>query len=355
MFLKNQWYVAAWAKDVGRTPLARVLLNDYVVLFRKEDGTAVALENRCPHRNLPLSEGNLIGDSVQCAYHGLEFDCTGACTHVPGQAEVPSWARVRNYPVEERHGWVFFWPGDPSLAAVTPVPDYHHRLDDPEWEAVIGQTYAKCGYRLILDNLLDLSHLGYVHSSSTGNAAVAEHAALRTEELPGDCVRVTRWMEDIPPAPAFLEYAGYENNMDRWQISTFLPPSYILINNGSEDTGAGTQHNEQIDSQGRWGFQVYHAMTPETETTTHQFWAVAHPGRFVEAAKLEKFQNQMHVVLGEDLTVYEAQQRAIDLDPDAVNRDANPRGTIEADEALLKMRRVIRRLFGDEQKTAQAA
>jgi vanillate O-demethylase monooxygenase subunit len=233
------------------------------------------------------------------------------------------------------------------------VPDFHSRLDDPDWKAVTGQTYAKCGYRLILDNLLDLSHLSYVHSSSTGNAAVAEQAVLTTEELDGQGVRVTRWMENIPPAPAFIDYAGYTGNMDRWQVSSFLPPSFILITNGSVDTGSNL-NEEQTGSLGKWGFQVYHAMTPETETTTHQFWAVAHPTEFVDAAKLDTFQDQMRVVLKEDLDVYEAQQRAIDLDPDAVNRDANPRGTLPIDETLLKMRQNIRRLYGEEQKATKA-
>lgn len=355
MFLKNQWYVAAWSEDVSRTPLARVLLGEPVMLFRREDGTAVALEDRCPHRNLPLSEGRLVGDSVECGYHGLIFGCDGVCSHVPGQSEAPDWARVRAYPLVERQGWLFFWPGDPANADPSLVPDYHHRLDDPDWRAVTGQTYARCGYRLILDNLLDLSHLSFVHGSSTGNADVAENAVLSTDELPGGQVRATRWMEDITPAPAFVEYAGFETNMDRWQISTFIPPSFILINNGSEDAGNGTPPDARVDSQGRWGFQVYHAMTPETETTTHQFWAVAHPAAFVAPEKLDAFQAQMRNVLGEDLSVYEAQQRAIELDADAVGHDANPRGTIPADDALLKMRRVIRRLYGAEQKTANAA
>lgn len=350
MFLKNQWYVAAWSGDVGRTPLARVIMNEFLVLFRKEDGTAVALENRCPHRNLPLSEGTLIGDTVECGYHGMVFDCEGVCTHLPGQAEAPDWARVRAFPVAERHGWVFLWPGDPALAATIPVPGFHARLDDPDWQAVTGQTYAKCGYRLILDNLLDLSHLSYVHASSTGNRDVAESAVLETEDLPDNGVRVTRWMPDITPAPAFVEYAGYQGNMDRWQVSSFLTPSYILITNGSVDTGTAMDDEERVHSLGQWGFQVYHAMTPETETTTHQFWAVAHPTKFVDAARLDTFQDQMRVVLKEDLDVYEAQQRAIDLDSEAINQDANPRGTIPADEALLRMRRVIRRLYGEEQK-----
>ena len=165
----------------------------------------------------------------------------------------------------------------------------------------------------------------------------------------------TRWMPDIPPAPAFVAYAGYPGNMDRWQISTFIPPSYILINNGSDNAGSGAEGEQRNVSQGQWGFQVYHAMTPETETTTHQFWAVAHPAAFVEPAKLENFRNQMRIVIDEDCAVYEAQQRAIDLDPEAINRDANPQGTIPADEALLTMRRVIRRLYGMEQKAGEAA
>ena len=355
MFLRNQWHVAAWARDIGRTPLARILLGEYVVLYRKQDGTPVAMENRCPHRNLPLSEGRLIGDSLECGYHGMVFDCAGTCTHVPGQAEIPAWARVGAYPVAERHGWLFIWMGDPALAAGSPVPDFHARLDDPDWRAVTGQTHAQCGYRLILDNLLDLSHLSYVHSGSTGNAAVAERAALSSEELADGGVRVTRWMADIPPAPAFVEYAGYSTNLDRWQISTFMPPGLIAINNGSVPAGSGRQGAARNTDLGTWGFQVYHAMTPETETTTHQFWAVAHPAAFVDAAKLAKFQDQMRFVLGEDLDVYEAQQRAIGLDPEAVGTDVNPRGTIAADEALLKMRRTIRRLYGAEQNAAKAA
>ena len=102
MLLRNHWYVAAWSEDVGREPIARVMLGDAVVLYRTEDGRAVALENRCAHRNLPLSEGNLIGDVLQCGYHGLEFGIDGICSHVPGQDDVPDWARVKRYPVAEK-------------------------------------------------------------------------------------------------------------------------------------------------------------------------------------------------------------------------------------------------------------
>jgi phenylpropionate dioxygenase-like ring-hydroxylating dioxygenase large terminal subunit len=349
MFLKNHWYVAAWSEDIGREPLGRVILGEYVCLYRTQDGAPVALENRCPHRNLPLSEGNLIGDSLQCAYHGLEFDCSGACTHIPGQTEIPAWTKVRRYKLAERNRWVFIWMGDPDRADESLIPDYHKHLADPNWVAVTGQTHVQAGYRLVLDNLLDLSHLTYVHGSTTGNAAVAENAMLETV-TDGDNVTVTRTMTDIPPATAFVEYGGYQENIDRWQISTFMAPGYIDICNGSEKVGTGTPKDARKQSQGDWGFVVYHALTPETETTTHQFWCVAGEDRCVTPEKRDLFGDQMRNVLKEDLDVYEAQQKCITLDPDAVGSDANPRGTIPADDGLLQMRRVIRRLYGEEQK-----
>ena len=349
VLLKNYWYVAAWSEDVGRTPLGRVLLNEYVMLFRGLDGAPVALENRCAHRNLPLSEGRLIGDEVECGYHGLVFGRDGVCTHVPGQETVPGWARVKSYPVVERDRWVFVWMGDPDAADPTLVPGYHAHIADPDWYAVTGQARVKGGYRLVLDNLLDLSHLSYVHSSTTGNRAVAESATLITE-AGDDFVRVTRWMEGIPPAPAFVQYTGDDAPIDRWQVSKYIPPSYIDICNGSTAAGEGLPQAERPSSQGRWGFVVYHALTPETETTTHQFWAVAGHRSMVPADKEALFTEQMNEVLAEDLAVYEAQQRAIDLDPEMKGEDVNPRGTIPADEPLLRMRRMIRRLHGEEQR-----
>ena len=354
MFVKNAWYVAAWSKDVGRELLGRILLNEYVVLYRKEDGTPVALENRCPHRNLPLSEGRLVGDEIECGYHGLVFNCDGKCTHVPGSDEQPDWAVVRRYPVAEQHGWMFYWPGDPALADEALLPGYpKHNMDD-NWVRAQGQTYVKAGYRLVLDNLLDLSHLTYVHGSTTGNRAVAEAANLATD-IEGDTVRVTRWMEDVEPALAFREYGGFETNIDRWQMSQFIPPAYININNGAVDGGAGADTETRNNDQGKWGFVVYHAMTPETETTTHQFWTVAGHKDMVPENMRGLFVEQMNGVLKEDLDIYQAQQRAIDLDHGSDSRDANPRGTIPADEGLLAMRRTLRRLLGEEQKSESVA
>jgi len=351
LFLRNHWYVAAWADEIGRTPLARVILGDYLVLFRAEDGTPVALENRCPHRNLPLSEGRLVGDTLECGYHGLVFDCTGTCIHAPGEVLPPAWARVRAYPVLERRGWVMIWMGDPARADPGLAPDFHIRLGEPGWLTHKGYINPQCGYRLILDNLLDLSHLAYVHGSTTGNRALAEQATV-SAEVEGDRVRVTRWMADIPPAKAFVDYAGYRGNIDRWQLSEYTPPSYIYVNSGTDAAGSGAPPAARRDSQGSWGFVVYHALTPESARTTHQFWSIALEEHLVPDAMRAEFERQMLNIPREDVAIYEAQQRAIDLDPEARDGDVRPRGMIAADKGLFAMRRILLRLYAAEHRQA---
>ncbi len=352
-FLRNYWYVAAWSDEVARKPLARVILGEYLVLYRKEDGTAVALENRCPHRNLPLSEGRLVGDTLECGYHGMVFDCTGACTHLPGEAAPPAWAKVKAYPVLERRGWLMVWMGAADAADPALAPDHHIRLDDPAYLVIKGHLAAQCGYKLILDNLLDLSHLAYVHSSTTGNRALAEQATV-TAVVDGDKVGVTRWMQDVPAAKAFVDYAGYTGNIDRWQHSEYIVPSYIYVNSGTAATGAGVSAAERRDSQGLWGFVVYHALTPETARSTHQFWAIALESRLVPEAMRAEFHQQMVNIPLEDLAIYEAQQRAIDLDAESPDGDVRPRGMIAADKGLFAMRRILQRLHAEEQQRAAA-
>ena len=104
------------------------------MFFRQEDGTAVALEDKCAHRHAPLSEGKLVGDLIQCPYHGLEYNANGDCVRVPGQSSVPPGCRVRSYPVVERNHWIWLWMGDPALANPDDIEDFHW-MDDPEWRA----------------------------------------------------------------------------------------------------------------------------------------------------------------------------------------------------------------------------
>ena len=338
MFLRNYWYVATWAKDLGRKPLARIMLNEPVVLFRKQDGTPVALEDRCIHRRLPLSMGRLIGDEIQCHYHGLVFDGTGTCVKIPGQERIPPSARVKSYPVVERNQCVFVWMGDADAPDTSRLPTHFSVLDNEGWTTSLVYRPVQCNFQLINDNLLDLSHLATVHASTVGTAHVADLADVEAER-DGNHVKVSRWTMDAPAATTYQQFGNYDGNIDRWQISEFFPPSYFRINNGAASANTGAR-----DGKGdkRWDFWVSHGITPETESSTHYFWALAHNTWTDNAGDIAEFHRQCHHVVGEDLAVFDAQQACIDLDP------AAPTLNIRYDAGPMMARRIIDRLLSEE-------
>jgi phenylpropionate dioxygenase-like ring-hydroxylating dioxygenase large terminal subunit len=174
MFPRNYWYVAAWDHEVRRQELfRRVICGEPIVFYRREDGSPAALEDRCCHRHMPLSEGRLRGDTIECAYHGLTYDASGACIRVPSQASVPPNARVRAYPVAERHHWIWIWMGDPKLADPDLIEDFHW-MEDADWRAKGERLDLAANYRLLIDNLLDLTHLQFVHPTTLGTEAITK-------------------------------------------------------------------------------------------------------------------------------------------------------------------------------------
>ena len=259
--------------EIGRKPLGRIILDEPVVFYRTEDGTPVALEDRCPHRRLPLSMGKLVGDDVlQCHYHGLRFDRTGACVRVPGQDMIPQTARVKSYPVVERYHWLWIWMGDPALADPAKIPDYHW-LDDPELgrQDRLSLRPVQLAARQRQPARPHASRLRARDHHRQHGAGRARRGA-RCERTP-DGVQVTRWIIDQPAPPAFVKIGGFTGNVDRWQIIDYTPPSFIRLDVGATPTGTGAPEGRRVG-----GIQMrnLNAMTPETETTTHYFWGQAH-------------------------------------------------------------------------------
>jgi vanillate O-demethylase monooxygenase subunit len=341
MFLRNFWYVAASDSEVQKKPLGRMILGEPIVLFRTEDGTPVAFEDRCPHRRLPLSMGKLVDDVLQCHYHGLRFDRTGKCVRVPGQDLIPPSARVKTYPVVERYRWLWIWMGDPALANPDEITDFHW-LQDPNWGAKGAYLHVKANWQLVVDNLLDLTHLAFVHESTIGNAAVAENAAVKVTRKPNNVV-VTRWMIDTPPPPTFVKVAGFKTNVDRWQIIDFTPPAFLRLDIGACPTGTGAPEGHR---QGGINMRNLNAITPETETTSHYFWGQAHDFDVNNTETTEKIFQQIQTAFLEDVEVFTAQQRSIDLQPDA------PQVDINADTGGIQARRIIDRLREEERTAA---
>jgi vanillate O-demethylase monooxygenase subunit len=344
MFLRNFWYVAASGDEVTRKPLGRMILGEPIVLFRKEDGTPVALEDRCAHRHLPLSMGRLVGDHLQCHYHGLRYDGTGQCVKVPGQSTVPPGARVKSYPVAERHSWLWIWMGEAMRADPELIPDFHW-LDDPHWGAKARYLHVKANWQLIVDNLLDLTHLAFVHESTIGNAALVENAAVKIDRGPNSVV-VTRWTIDAPAPPTFVRAGGFTTPVDRWQIIDFAPPACLRLDVGATPTGTGAPQGRRV---GGITMRNLNAITPETETTSHYFWGQAHDWDTGNKALTDMLVDQITTAFLEDVAVFEAQQRNMTLMPNA------PQIEINADSGVVQARRILERIHREEQAAAMAA
>lgn len=313
-FPLNAWYAAAYDVEVGRQLMPRTICKQKLVMFRKTDGTVAALEDACWHRLLPLSMGRLDGDEVTCGYHGLVYNAQGRCTHMPSQETLNPSACVRSYPVVEKHRFVWVWPGDPAKADPALVPDMHWN-DDAQWAGDGKLITVKCDYRLVIDNLMDLTHETFVHGSSIGNREVAEAPFVATH---GDrTATVTRWMENITAPPFWagqIKHArGYEGPVDRWQIIRFEAPATVCIDVGVAEAGTGAPKGDR--SKGVNGM-VLNTITPETDKTCHYFWAFARNYDLTEQRITHQLREGVAGIFREDELVLEAQQIAMDEHPD---------------------------------------
>ena len=181
---RNQWYVAAFSHEVGQQPLARTFLDTPVLLYRDSGGRPVALYDRCPHRSLPLTMGTIVGDRVRCGYHGMEFGPDGACAHIPSQSHLPAAMSVRSFPIVEKWQWMWIWLGDADKADETLIPD-HHWLGlerDGYWATPFFMMEVGGNYQFLHDNLLDSTHVSFLHSGALDSGDEMAAAKVTIEE-----------------------------------------------------------------------------------------------------------------------------------------------------------------------------
>ena len=270
-FPLNRWWVAGFSWELKDKPLARTLLGKTMVLFRTPDGQVAALEDRCCHKDLPLSCGSVESRGVRCGYHGLLYSHEGRCVEIPGQERIPSKAKVQAYPLRERDQILWVWVGDTPDATPKDEPPAYPVHSDPNYEFGGDCYHYDAPYMLIHDNLLDLSHLGYVHTKTIGgNPTVHMNAQVKVEQQ-GNVVRVVRLMPNSEPPPTYRAAWPFKERIDRWQEVEFHV-SHELIWTGGMDVGSGS-----YDDPHREGFHMrgFHGITPETETSTHYFWTIA--------------------------------------------------------------------------------
>ena len=343
-FLRNCWYMAMWAQDLAPGALVpRRLLDEPLVFYRDADGSVRALIDACPHRYAPLSLGKILPNGhLQCGYHGLEFDGTGACVRNPhASGRIPANASVKAYEVVEKHTALWIWmgdkPADPEL-----IPDFS-LLDTSDPAIVSKRDWMRmdANYMLINENLLDLSHATVLHGGILGNdEMIPAKIDVRQD---GRRVHVSRWMPGVP-APALYDQLFNRDGgtVDIWADMRFDIPGCFLNDTGATNPGA--------ERQAGTGVFGTHFLTPETESTTlYHFAAVRQNPR----SWGEPVDSELRVILtelrrrafeDEDKRMIDAQQRNFD-DP-AI--DKSKRVVLEVDAGPMRCRRMMEELIAAE-------
>lgn len=263
-FVRNAWYMVAWATDITKVPVSRQVLGEPVVLFRTPGGVCAALHDVCPHRAVPLSLGKLIGDHIQCPYHGLEFDTAGVCRRNPHVAGPPDRIGVRAYPVAEKFGMVWIWPGVPALADPAKIVDLSWFASPDAYTTCSGYLHIKADYKLVIDNLMDLAHAEYVHSNTVGSPGAS---AVQKVELTNQngIVTVNTLLPDMPPTALFAKVWTKTERIDKYSDISWNFPSVFVLNLGVMAPGAERASGFHAPSA--------HILTPEADGSTHYFWA----------------------------------------------------------------------------------
>ncbi len=326
-FLLNEWYVCARSPEIKTTPVARKVCATPLALYRRPDGAVVAMDDRCPHRKYPLSQGAVHGDAIECGYHGLRFASDGRCVLVPEQEDIPAGFAARVFPSVERASLVYVFMGDPSKADASRIPDFVEE-SDPAWEATPDRMLLEANWRLVLDNLLDLTHLTF-----SARAANGSHGSKPAIDIEGDRVVARREIFDVEPAPIFRAVRHFEGRIDRWQTVTFAAPSHVHVQLDARSTG----HADDPDT-------LHHVVighvTPETATTTHFFWSVARRVRLNDPVLTDLLHRMNHTAFETDAAILREQQKMMQGAP-----DDEPRIALAEDAAIVAARDILRRRF----------
>ncbi len=330
----NCWWVAAFSNEVSREMLGRWLLDTPVLLYRREDGTPVALENRCPHRGAPLTLGCLKGDDVQCGYHGFRFAPDGACIDVPSMKSPPACASVRAFPVVEKPPFIWIYLGDPDRIDDVPPPATLDWTSDDAFATVHGRMDVAANYMLLKENVLDLTHFGYVHAKSFG---ITDWVNPPTFSTDGDTTSYRQNFTRSPLPPLFAEPLGLAPGtpFDRENYGSFLSPALQI---------AAVDFRDPDDGRLAGRFRISHATTPIDPTHMYYFWVLGrdHGTTTAQFAQLEAMTKSG---FSEDEAMIEAIQASTDRDP---RGSGAPEISVKSDTAGIQARRIVQRWMARE-------
>lgn len=338
MFVRNAWYAAGWAHDLSDSPVAIKILNEPVVVFRTKDGSINALYDACPHRFAPLSLGKVKSDRIACPYHGLEFNGAGQCVHNPhlrhmANGETPATLTVKDYPTAEKYGMIWVWMGDKELASDDKLPPMP-LLENDQYTWVHGQLDVKANYRMVIDNLLDLTHVEFLHPmlASEGNS---QRTTIRFERN-GDVVRSLYDTRDEPITGLFqILWEKEDKTADLHAYMDWHAPSNLILDVG--------MHTDEDDGGPK--IPSLHFLTPETEDTTHYFWAAGRNRHHdnPQVAGMLQFATAQAFETEDEPMIQAARSRMHSND-----LFAHKPALLPIDQAAVGVRRILDRMIKDE-------
>lgn len=339
-FPRNQWYVAGHSQDLGRFLRSRWILGNPICLYRKENGDPIALVDRCVHRQMPLTLGRLTAEGIECRYHGIQYGDDGRALRIPSQTSIAANCRVHRYPLKEHGGLVWIWMGDLAKADESLIP-LHPWLESPKWAVVRGTLHVNARAQLMNENLLDLTHVSFLHGDSIGTDEVAETPASVGSD--GNTIRVTRTMPAVQCPPFFEKVMGLQGLIDRESVAEFTAPGFHISHVLAKPAGADP------DGDAVCRHKAVHCITPEHDNSAHYFWLIARDYHIDDQGVSEVWQRGTPGVLSEDVEAVEAIERVIAAYAPGYPFEIN----LRADNGALRARRIIEQMVADE--TADSA
>jgi phenylpropionate dioxygenase-like ring-hydroxylating dioxygenase large terminal subunit len=337
-FPRDQWYVAAYGSEIEHDLFNRTICGEPILFWRTRDGAVTAMPDRCVHRRFPLSQkpSRLVDDQVVCGYHGFTYDAGGKCVAVPGQTRIPRTARLLPYPVVEQDSFVWVFIGDPANADASRIPRAPW-LVSPDYTTVAGMEPLNARYELLVDNLLDLSHETYLHGGYIGTPEVASTPITTEVDEDAGVVYVSRHMDDAECPPFYAKSTGLQGRIARWQDIEYTPPCLYKLH--SRIAPVGSVPNPDGTDPDAFHVEVVYAITPETESSTHDFWCVARDFALGDEEVSAFLAENNRTVVMQDVVALNVLEQVIATEPDGYQELS-----INIDTGGLAARRMLKRL-----------
>jgi phenylpropionate dioxygenase-like ring-hydroxylating dioxygenase large terminal subunit len=338
---RNRWYVAAYGSEISRIPLERTVLDTPLVFYRTELSQIVAMYGLCPHRYYPLALGRLDGDAIVCGYHGFTFGADGKCLRVPAQGGGTGFHQP-TYKVIERGPWVWIWMGEAASAQVGLLPPHDDfGLGVPGWAHCAPNHFLlKARSQLLIDNLMDLTHVAFVHGSliDADVLVTSKIQQLQRERS----FRVSR-LSDMAWSSFHDFLFGAANRFDGMSsvdaVTDFYGPELIRT------SGPITKRidNREVVPAALGELYFLHAVTPATAKTTHYFGLITRNYRFDEPSFDEALQGLDRSVRQQDVDALEHVELRLD---EAAARQHEL--LVRSDSAAVKVRSLIQEMIDRE-------